>query len=316
MRLFPGKYTYIKRFSVLFLILAFTICLSSCGRTNYIDPHEGMVSVANGAGGEMWVPIYENLPVSTFTSNEFYSDGTYVNYSGSAYKTLKGIDVSEHQKDIDWQKVRDSGVDFAIIRVGYRGYSEGKIFEDANFKKNMDGAISAGLKVGVYIFSQSLNTEEATEEAQYLLKVINGYNLDLPVFYDWERVSNVGETRVDDVTGSTITDCCLTFCDIVKNAGYDAGVYFFRSLGYYEYELNRLSNLVFWVGAPGEAPDFYYKHSMWQFSYTGSIDGIEGGTDLNILFEEVPSSTAPVAPSIVPGEIPAPEVTMPSAENN
>ena len=316
MRLFQKKYTYLKSSLALILILFFAISLSSCSRQSYIDPHEGMVSVPNGAGGEMWVPIYENLPVSAFTSDEFISDGTYVNYSGSDYNTLSGIDVSEHQKDIDWQKVRESGVEFAIIRVGYRGYSEGRISEDANFKKNMEGAISAGLKIGVYFFSQAVNTDEAAEEAQFLLKTIEGYNLDLPVFYDWERVSNVGETRTDNVEGSTITDCCLTFCEIINNAGYVPGVYFFRSLGYYEYELNRLANLVFWVGAPGEAPDFYYKHSIWQYSYTGTVNGIEGSTDLNILFEEIPADAITSAPSIVPGEIPPPEVTIPSAENS
>ena len=315
MSFFPGKYTYIKRFSAFLFILLLTLNLSSCGKPNFVDPHEGMVSVPNGAGGEMWVPIYENLPVSTFASDDFYSDGTYINYAGSDFRTLKGIDVSEHQKEIDWQKVHDSGIEFAIIRVGYRGYSEGKLFEDSNFKKNIDGAVSAGLKVGVYFFSQAVNADEATEEAQYLLNIIKDYKLDMPIFFDWERVSNVGATRVDEISGETITDCCLAFCSTVKNAGYDAGVYFFRSLGYYEYKLDKLSGLVFWVGAPGEAPDFYYKHSIWQFSFTGVINGIAGSTDLNLLFEELPQNTPSAAPSIVPGELPPPDVTMPTTSD-
>lgn len=260
----------------------------------------------------MWVTLYDDVPASSFAADQFYSDGTYIDYSGKQYKALRGIDVSEHQGAIDWQKVRDDGVEYAIIRAGYRGYSEGKLFEDACFKTNIEGAKSAGLKVGVYFFSQAVNTLEATEEAEFLLSSVKDYDLDLPVFFDWEQVTEVGKTRVDNVDGTAITDCALAFCGTVETAGYDAGVYFYRSLGYYDYELNRLTNLVFWVGAPGSAPDFYYKHTMWQYSFTGTVNGIEGGTDLNLLFEEVPvSASNSQPPSEASDEPMPPEVTMP-----
>lgn len=260
----------------------------------------------------MWVKLYDDIPVSSFSESDFSSDGTYIDYNGTQYASERGIDVSEHQGEIDWQAVRDDGVQFAIIRAGYRGYSEGKLFEDASFRKNIDGALAAGIEVGIYFFSQAAGTAEATEEATFLLNIIDGYNVSLPVYYDWEHVANVGDTRVDNVDGTTITDCCLAFCSTVESAGYKAGVYFYRSLGYYDYELDRLTNLVFWVGAPAQAPDFYYKHSMWQYSFTGAVSGIEGGTDLNILFKELPAGSSSSAPSLVPGGITAPEVTMPS----
>lgn len=308
-----------NRKAVLLVITAcMVVCLCACGGgfgdTATPDPHEGMVSVSDGMGGQMWVPLYDDVPAASFSSSDFFADGAYIDYGGTQYEGLRGIDVSEHQGEIDWQAVRNDGVDFAIIRVGYRGYSEGKLFEDACFRNNIEGAIGAGLQVGIYFFSQAANAEEATEEAEFVLNTISGYGIDMPVYYDWERVANVGETRVDDVNGTILTECCLDFCDTIKNAGYATGVYFYRSLGYYDYDLTSLMDLSFWVGAPGDSPDFYYMHTMWQYSYTGAVSGIEGGTDLNILFIPKNDSVQNSAPSIVPGELTAPDVTMPPSE--
>ncbi len=306
-----AKNTYMKVTALLLTVLLwFGMC--SCQSRVYVDPHAGMVEVPDGRGGTMWVKLYDDVPASSLSAEDFSADGSYIDYSGTQYSALRGIDVSEHQGEIDWQAVRGDGVDFAIIRAGYRGYSEGQLFEDACFRKNIDSALANGIKVGVYFFSQAVNTEEATEEASFLLKTIEGYNFDLPVFFDWEQVSGVGDTRVDAVDGTTLTDCALAFCSVIESAGKDAGVYFYRSLGYNDYELDRLTNMSFWVGAPAQTPDFYYAYSMWQYSYTGTVSGIEGGTDLNLLFEELPLSSSSPAPSIAPGGLTAPEVTMPA----
>lgn len=305
-----AKNTYIKVAALLLTaLLWFGIC--SCQSRVFVDPHAGMVEVPNGSGGTIWVKLYDDVPASAFSAEDFSSDGTYIDYNGTQYSALRGIDVSEHQGEIDWQAVREDGVEFAIIRAGYRGYSEGQLFEDAYFRKNIEGAQANGIKVGVYFFSQAVNTEEAAEEASFLIETLGDYTLDLPVFFDWEQVSGVGETRVDAMDMSTLTDCALAFCSVVESAGKVAGVYFYRSLGYYDYELDALTNLSLWVGAPAQAPDFYYAHSLWQYSYTGTVNGIEGGTDLNLLFKELPSSSSSPAPSIVPGGLTAPEVTMP-----
>ena len=277
--------------------------LGACRRMEEIDPHAGMVLVADGRGGEMWVPRYENVPAANFSEEDFSADGSYIDYAGTA---LRGIDVSEHQDQIDWQAVRDDGVEFAIIRAGYRGFSEGLLYEDNFSRINIEGARAAGLKVGVYFFSQAVNTAEAAEEAEFLLGIIDGFALELPVFFDWELVDGVGETRADTVDGDMVTDCCLTFCGAVESAGYRAGVYFYRSLGYYDYALDRLTDYIFWVGAPGDVPDFYYEHAIWQYSFTGTVGGITGGTDLNLLFE-----TGLVETSAEPGLVVPPEVTLP-----
>jgi len=302
------KYSPVRRIAAFFSALVLLLTLSSCGRVK--DPHAGMVSVSNGSGGQMWVHLYGDIPVSTFTSGEFCSDGAYIDYKGSEFTTLRGIDVSEHQGDIDWKAVRDDGVQFAIIRVGYRGYSEGKLFEDAYYRKNIAGAIAAGLKVGVYFFSQAVDADEATAEAKYLISLISGYDVTLPVFYDWEYVTNDGETRTQAVSGSTITDCCLAFCSTVEGAGYQAGVYFYRSLGYYDYQLDRLTGMVFWAGAQGQYPDFYYKHAMWQYSSAGTVKGISGETDLDILFKEIPGGSPSSSPGVSPNTFAPPETTM------
>lgn len=299
--------TYFGRAATLGLCMAMLAGLGACsfGKTAASqDPHAGLVEAADGKGGTIWVPKYDELAVSNFQTSEFAADGSYIDYTGSAYTALRGIDVSEHQGEIDWQSVKNDGVQFAMIRVGYRGYKQGGLATDACFQKNMEGALNAGIRVGVYFFSQAVNVDEGKQEAEYLLEQIKGYDVTLPVFFDWERVANVGETRVDSADGTAITEACLAFCQTVKAAGYEAGVYFYRSLGYYEYELDKLADLLFWVGAPGQSPDFYYQHTIWQYSAAGTVSGISKATDMDLYFEK---KTGPAAPSITPGGALAPE---------
>lgn len=299
-----------RRALALALACALLLSLGACssGKTQETtDPHAGQVEAANGSGGTMWVPLYDALEAADFQPGEFTADGGYISYTGSEYTALRGIDVSEHQGEIDWNSVKNDGVQFAVIRVGYRGYKQGGLATDQYFKKNIEGALAAGIRVGVYFFSQAISANEGTEEASYLLAQISGYNVTLPVFFDWERVVNVGETRVDAVTGATITDACLAFCETVKAAGYETGAYFYRSLGYYEYELDRLSGLLFWVGAPGSYPDFYYRHTFWQYSAEGTVSGISAATDLDLWFVKNDAAKNSAAPGITPGGDLAPE---------
>ena len=299
-----------RRTAALALLGALLLSLGACSfrrAEETTDPHAGMVEAADGKGGTIWVPKYDELAVSDFKSSEFSTDGGYIDYTGNEYAALRGIDVSEHQGEIDWNSVKNDGVQFAVIRVGYRGYKQGVLATDAYFKRNIEGALAAGLRVGVYFFSQATSAEEGKEEAAYLIEQIKSYNVTLPVFFDWERVTNVGATRVDSVTGETITAACLAFCNTVKAGGYEPGVYFYRNLGYYEYKLGELSDLLFWVGAPGESPDFYYRHTFWQYSAEGTVSGIQKATDLDIWFEKKSDTTQSAAPSITPGGALAPE---------
>lgn len=302
-----------RRAAALALVVGLLLNLGACtlqGAQTSVDPHAGMVEAADGKGGTIWVPKYDALEAANFKSSEFAADGSYIDYTGSAYTALRGIDVSEHQGTIDWASVKNDGVQFAVIRAGYRGYKQGGLATDACFKQNIEGALAAGLRVGVYFFSQAVSAEEGKAEAEYLLGLIGNYKITLPVFFDWERVDNVGTTRVDTVTGDAITEAAVAFCKAVKAGGYEPGVYFYRSLGYYEYKLDKLSDYIFWVGAPGTSPDFFYRHTFWQYSAEGTVSGIQKVTDLDIWFQKKDEETQAAAPSITPGGALAPEGTF------
>ena len=204
-----------------------------------------------------------------------------------------GIDVSEFQgEEIDWKLVKESGIEFVIIRLGYRAYGEtGALVMDAMYEQNIQGALDAGLDVGVYFFSQSLGAIEAAEEALYVLELIEGYDLTMPVAFDWEPVEQA--ERYDEVDSEAITSSAIVFCEMIEDAGYTPCVYLYRYIAYYEYEMERLSEYPLWVGAPGYWDDFYYEHGMWQFSTTGDIPGIEADVDLNLQYLPVETAGPP-----------------------
>ena len=272
----------------LLLLLCLLFCLTAAGCAGFPaepapDPHAGQVLVADGRGGEYWVKDYETLPVMSLSASAFVPDGEYINYIGTDAEALRGVDVSEHQGEIDWAAAAADGLDFAIVRVGYRGWSLGGIFEDLCFRQNVEGALANGLRVGVYFFSQARNADEAREEARFLLERVADFELSLPVFYDWERIDS-GPARTDGMTGAEVTGCALAFAEEVAAAGYVPGVYFYRDLGYRFYELDRLADLTFWAAAAGDTPDFHYKHEFWQYSFTARVSGIEGDCDLDLYF--------------------------------
>ena len=272
------------------LVVLLLLLLCACGKgkeepPETVDPYEGMVQVESGFGTKMWVQEYEDVPVSAFDASQFARDGQYVRCTDERFETLRGIDVSEHQKEIDWAAAADAGIDFAFIRLGYRGYSKGGLNVDEYFLANIDGALENGIRVGVYFFSQAISVEEAEEEADFLLETLAPYagNVTLPVLYDWETIGTE-DARTDDVDGATLTQCALAFCAKVRQAGYDTGVYAYRYLAYFQYDLPRLTDYTLWIGAVGDVPDFYYRHDIWQYNVAGRIPGIEGDVDLNLLF--------------------------------
>ncbi len=270
-----------KRFIAAVLILILLFSLAACSKKT-TDPYEGMVQVETGFGGLMWITPYEGVPVNDLSAEDF-SGGKYI---GGDYEVRSGIDVSEHQGGIDWEAVARDGVDFAIIRAGYRGYSAGGLFTDGYFQENMKGAAKNGIDIGIYFFSQATNPEEAAEEAEYLLELLSAYpvgTVTLPIFYDWESI-DTDEARTDGLGGEVITECALAFCNKIAEAGYEAGVYAYRKLGYFSYDLPRMTHLTWWVATLSDYPDFYYKHSFWQYSITGSVAGINGDVDRNMMF--------------------------------
>lgn len=195
-----------------------------------------------------------------------------------------GIDVSKWNKEIDWDKVKEAGVEFAIIRVGYRGSSTGALVEDPYFEKNIRGAIASDIPVGVYFFTQAVNEVEAVEEASMVIQLCSNYDLDYPVFIDTEGAG--GDGRADDLDVETRTRVCDAFCTTVKNAGFEAGVYASRNWLNNNLISDDLEKHIIWLAEYRETPLYQGYYQMWQYSSNGSIDGIEGRVDINLSYIE------------------------------
>ena len=198
-------------------------------------------------------------------------------------ETITGIDVSYHQKQIDWQQVKDAGVQFVIVRLGYRGYESGLLVEDNMAMKNLQAARDVGLLVGAYFYSQAINAEEAAEEALFAMEILNGFQLDLPIAYDWEYVSETARTA--NVDGETMTACTIAFCDTILAGGYETMVYFNPQMAEHKLDMIALQEkeYPFWLAHFSEVMTFQHKIWIWQYSYTGKIPGISGTVDLNIM---------------------------------
>ena len=216
--------------------------------------------------------------------NDFqYNRDNYL--SCTAGESINGIDVSSYQGEIDWEAVKASGIDFAIIRGAMRGYESGKLVEDTFARANLEGAIAAGLEVGVYIFSQATSPEEAAEEAAFLLDIIKDYEITMPVVYDWEQV-HVDTARTAEVDAETLTACALEFCRIVEEAEYTPMVYFNRYQALHLMDLAQLKQYDFWLAAYTDRMNYPYKVKMWQYTDSGKVDGIQGPVDVNVWFLE------------------------------
>ncbi len=197
-------------------------------------------------------------------------------------KAKAGIDVSKWNGDIDWDKVKNAGVEFAIVRAGYRGSVTGSLVQDPYFEANMKGAAAAGMPVGIYFFTQAVNEVEAVEEASMVLKLIREYKLDYPIFIDTEGAG--GDGRADGLDVETRTLVCEAFCRTIENAGYRAGVYGSRNWYNNRLETKRLENYCIWLAEYRSVPIYQGYYQMWQYTSKGKVDGIKGNVDMNISY--------------------------------
>ncbi len=193
-----------------------------------------------------------------------------------------GIDVSKWQGEIDWQAVKNAGVDFAIIRCGYRGSKTGTLVEDPYFAANIRGAGAAGIEVGVYFFTQAVTEAEAVEEASAALMLVQDYELNLPIYIDTEGAG--GNGRADGLDKDTRTLVCEAFCRTVVNAGREAGVYASRNWLNKNLDVSRLSSFETWLAEYRSIPLYEGYYTMWQYTSKGSVDGIKGRVDLDLYY--------------------------------
>lgn len=239
--------------------------------------------------GPIWMPILENVDKNEYDPELFVIDEEtgYISYSGTDADVMAGIDVSVYQGVIDWRAVKDAGFEFVIIRCGNRGYVTGSLNEDVNFKQNIKGAIDAGLQVGVYFFSQALDMEEALDEANFIIDIIDGYDLTLPVFYDWEVVIDPdGDTaRTAYIQPDDLTNNFLVFAERLELEGYTAAIYANKKTAVWKYDLSRVTDYDIWYAEYNDAPTIPYDFELWQYSSHGRVPGINGDVDLNICFK-------------------------------
>ncbi len=235
-----------------------------------------------------FVPIDESLEKNSFEIDNLIVDentGRY-SYSENGSVTSKfGIDVSSHQGDIDWQAVKDDGVEFAFVRAVYRGYGTGKLVVDEKCIENIEGAQAVGIDVGVYVFSQAVSKAEVLEEAGTVLDLLQGYELQLPIVFDVEKVSD-STARTNSLTVEDRTALTKTFLDAVKSAGYKPMFYHNTEMGAMLLDLSQLTEFPKWFA--GYNKEFYwpYEYNIWQYSEKGSVNGIKGNVDLDIWLSE------------------------------
>ncbi len=253
---------------------------------NYYKLSGKKILMSDSTFGEIWIPVQENVPAFKREKENIKTrNGLKYYVEDSEIDSLLGIDVSIHQNEIDWEQVKAAGIDFAMIRLGYRGYGSGEAQIDENFLKNVQGANDAGINVGVYFFSQAITTDEAIEEAQIVVDNLEGLNITYPVVYDWEIIYD-DEARTDNVPVDTLTDCCVAFCEAIKSKGYTPMVYQNKRTTMFKLDLSRLTDYDFWLAEYNDEPTYYYDFTMWQYTSTGTVPGIEGNVDLNISFKD------------------------------
>lgn len=234
--------------------------------------------------GSKKVYVVDAMPKRSYDSSLFqYNENGYLTYESDQYTSKVGIDVSRYQKEIDWAQVKASGVDFAILRLGYRGYGTGAIVTDTYFEKNIQGALANGIEVGVYFFSQAINETEAAEEAQYCLDLLQGrYDITYPIIFDWEPYDSSLNPRTEGLSDEMLTKCAVSFCNTVRAAGYETMVYSNLTYFYLHFDLSKLVDFPLWLAQYNRTPTFYYHFDMWQYSCTGTVPGIKGNVDMNI----------------------------------
>ncbi|HKM22123.1 MAG TPA: glycoside hydrolase family 25 protein [Lachnospiraceae bacterium] len=242
-------------------------------------------SIINDEGKVEWIELDETLSRNSYAfDTNLIREGEMIKYyDGNKLGSSFGIDVSKHSGEIDWAKVKAAGVQFAMIRVGARGYGTGQMIADEYFTKNIEGAIANGIKVGVYFFSQATSTTEAVEEANFTVAALAPYKITYPVVCDIEEIKN-DNARTDALTQTEITQYTKDFCDTVKSYGYQPMIYADKECLLTRLDLTKLSAYDVWLAQAQEKPDYPYMFAMWQYSQVGVIDGVPGEADLNVSF--------------------------------
>lgn len=240
--------------------------------------------VISADGKEEWVLISPYLPKHEFDFTKLVCQSQIMKYyENSRQISFTGIDISKYQDYIDFVKVKKAGIDFCMIRVGARGYGSGQLVEDECFSDNIKRARDAGLMVGLYFYSQAINTEEAMEEARFVLDRVGDYLIEYPIVFDMELVPN-DEARTDGLSKSERTGITKAFLDTISEAGYKTAIYGNKEWLIKKIDMSKLTSYDVWLSQDADIPDYPYRFTMWQYDTKGTVDGIAGWVNLNISF--------------------------------
>lgn len=228
-------------------------------------------------------PILDTIKHHSYDEEQFIMNEENIleYFENGEVASIKGIDVSKYQSEINWKKVAGDGVEYAFIRLGIRGSSEGKLILDDTYEDNIKGALANNIDVGVYFFTQALNAEEAVEEAEFVLENIKGYDVNYPVVLDVEEITTK-DPRTKDMTKQDWTDVCIAFCDRILEEGYIPMIYGNLKTFMLMLDLEQLEAYEKWFAYYRTPLYFPYEFSVWQYTSTGSVDGIKGDVDLNV----------------------------------
>jgi GH25 family lysozyme M1 (1,4-beta-N-acetylmuramidase) len=241
------------------------------------EPSTPTESVSTGPT-EPAPPVLQKNP---FKPADFAYQGDFLACLAAEYQL--GIDVSKYQQNINWQQVSNAGIQFVMIRIGGRGYGQsGNLYTDEMAQSHYQGAKAAGLKIGVYFFSQAISAEEAREEAEYALQLTADWELDMPIVFDWEYVSDTARTANTDA--ATVTACAAVFCDTILAADRTAMIYVRPELN--KLILEDLAAYDHWVAWYSDTMDYANAFTMWQYTKTGKVPGISGNVDINLYIPE------------------------------
>lgn len=278
-----------KKIKVIICILFCIVGLFGC---EFFEPHsdtqittttETVVKYQFTDAQQNQYEINANPNVRTLPYNKaaYLLDGDRMSYGEKDFGYRFGIDVSYYQEKIDWQKVAADGVEFAMIRLGYRGWSDGVLYTDERFVENIQGAQAAGIDVGVYFFTQAVNESEAKAEAAYVISKLEGYNLQMPIVCDVEDIDG-DDGRMNGISVNQRSRNVAVFCQAIRDAGYDAMIYCNMYYEAYKLDLELLSGFPIWYADYSRYPQTPYHYEIWQYTSNGKVDGINGDVDLNI----------------------------------
>lgn len=277
----------IKRIAAAALFLICILVLASCGGNGNAAEEENPLDAGTYDDDGNWVQLawYPDAKMNDLQDDLWTEENGFRKYKGSGYTTHTAIDVSSGQDVIDWQAVKNAGVEYAIMRVGFRTYGSGIIKTDECCYWNLKEAKKVGLKTGVYFFTQALNEQEAEEEAQFVLDMIRDVELDLPIFYDTESI-NYDTARTDSLSGEQLTKNAIAFCEYIKSAGYTPGIYANQMWLCNHMDLMQLEQYEIWLAKYAEKLNYPYELMAWQYTSEGKVDGISGVVDMDVIIEK------------------------------